>query len=525
MNPANVPPWGCPWHGPVQGGSLTLPNAATMAYPQPPAKTAVIGGIITAIPDTHGSTYRVAVPGVPLVPPAAEDVAAGREWRNEATLSGGRLQLYGKSLTGWIYVDPAGARWLVRCAQLDENVLNSTASPLALTVTLSRFGDLGVAPEQYSYPLTITDWGIDSGSLPSTVRVLVDDVRGDGAAAVVMVHQRSFDVGSTQDVRRAHSFLELTIVGPGSEALLAIGIVRTRSQVIQIAAVPHAPQIHLAGWHKLAVSQGGSGEFEWVTYAGDFDEGDNPTLGDSGSSHRLVNGGVVEYWQVLRAEVYTGAASVDCRRIVALWYAATGALVEAALRYTANYAIDWPMPDPGVRDSSITLTWSASVELGGVAGAVVEGSYYRSLHSEYPAGRAYNTANSWVLSQVTDGGLVEQAWSEDGPPAVWDSPGAPGLTDFDAPQGLLIDYAYSNGAVPWTGSWMLKLVRYANHVIGIRVTRPNGAYAFHPPTTPSGTASGAVYVPSTSAFAGRYGSWCPYTHQTLWGLAAPVCYV
>lgn len=522
MNPANVPSWGCPWHGPVQGGSLTLPNAATMAYPQPPAKTDVIGGVPTGIPDTRGSTYRVAVPGVPAVTPAAEDVAAGREWRNEATLSGGRLQLYGKQLDGWIYVDPAGSRWLVRCAQLNENVLYSTAASLVLTVTLTRFGDLGVAPETHSYPLTITGWGIDVGTVPSTVRLLVDDVRGDGAAAVVMVHQRTFDAGSTQDVRRAHSFLELTIAGPGSAALVAIGIVRTRSQVVQIDTVPPVTQTHLAGWHKLAVSQGGSGQWEWVTYAGDFGEGGNPT-----QPHETRTDGffTIEWWDVLRASVWSGTASADCHRIVALWYGSDGSLSEAVLRYVATYNIDWPMPADGIRDATIALTWSASLEVAGVAGATIEGSENNSIHSEFDAGSLEVADVEQTVAFVIDGTSSGSTQSGTGAYGTWEAPGANGLTEFSSQPGLLIDYVYSNGFAPWSVPGSLKLVRYANHVIGQRVTRTNGATAFHPPSTPSGTANGAVYVPSMSPFAGRYGSWCPYTHQTLWGLAAPVCYV
>lgn len=535
MSTPGMPPWGHPWHGLVEGGLMVLPNDTIRAYPQPPAKTDVIGGVTTPIPDTHGSTYRVAVPGVlPLERTPAElaaDTAAGREWRHEATLSAARLQLYGKPLDGWIYVDPDGARWLVRCAQLDENVLYSTAETLALTVTLARFGELGGAAEEYEYPATITNWGIDSGTVPSTVRLLVDDVRGDGAAAVVMVHQRSFDSGATQDVRRAHSFLELTITGPGSAALVAISVIRSRSQVVQLDTVPYTAALHLAGWHKLAVSEGGTGEWEWVTYAGDYaDYGypSNPWLGDGGYSTRTDGFFTVEWWYVLRANVFSGAASVDCNRIVALWYDATGAIVEVLLHYSADYSIGWPIPADGVRDSTCSLVWSASIELGGVAVSTVEGSENYTKFEEFPPGGSGRHVDT-TYALVVDGVLTAGSQSEDTglPIAQWDKPGATGVLLFDSPLDLLTDLVYEDGFAPWSVPGECALVRYANHVIGMRVIRQGSPtiYAFHPPATPSGTASGAVYVPSPASFAGRYGSWCPFTQQAKWHATAPTCYV
>lgn len=528
MSTPGMPPWGHPWHGLVEGGLMVLPNDTIRAYPQPPAKTDEIGGVTTPIPDTHGSTYRVAVPGVlPLERTPAElaaDTAAGREWRHEATLSGARLQLYGKPLDGWIYVDPDGARWLVRCAQLDENVLYATAETLALTVTLARFGELGGAAEEYEYPLTITDWGIDSGTVPGTVRLLVDDVRGDGGAAVVMVHQRSFDNGATQDVRRAHSFLELTITGPGSAALVAIGVIRSRSQVVQLDTVPYTAALHLAGWHKLAVSEGGTGEWEWVTYAGDFGAGGNPT-----QPHETRTDGffTIEWWDVLRASVWSGTASVDCSRIVALWYGSDGSLSEVVLRYVATYNIDWPMPADGIRDATIAFTWSTSLEVAGVAGATIEGSENSSIHSEFSAGSMEVADVTATYAEVIDGTSSGSTQSRTGAYGTWEAPSATGLHNFGTPADLLTDLAYEDGFAPWSVPGECALVRYANHVIGLRVIRQDSPtiYAFHPPSTPSGTASGAVYVPSPASFAGRYGSWCPFTHQAKWRATVPGCYV
>ena len=509
---------------------MLLPNDTLRAYPQPEAKTDVISGKTTPIPDTYGSTYRVAVPGTPAVERTPEeqaaDTAAGREWRNEATLSGGRMQLYGKRLDGWIYVDPAGARWLVRCAQLDENVLYSTAEPLELTVTLSRFGELGGAPESYQYATTISDWGIDGpGAVPSTARLLVDDVRADGGAAVVMAHQRTFNSGAVQDVRRAYSFLELVISGAGAAAVVSIAVVRSRSQVVRIDTTPPAPQTHLAGWHKLEVSEGGSGEWEWVTYAGGFGEGSNPVVP---STNRESGGVTVEYWELLEAEVASGTAATSCRRIVAMWYASAGTLADVTLRYTGTYGINWPMPAGGARDATLSLDWEVTVEVAGAAGATIVGSENNSTHSEFPAGSREVAVVDRTFAAVADGGESGSTDSGNGPYGRWDEPGSATLDSFALSADALVDRVYEEGFAGLVVSDGLSLVRYANHVIGIRVSRPQApsfVYAFHPPTTPSGPAAGAVYVPSSSAFDGRYGSWCPYTLQAQWHATAPICYV
>lgn len=116
MNPENVPPWGCPWHGLVRNGLLELPNGQMMEFPQP----------------ANSDTTLVHVPGLTPVIPSSEDGLLGREWRTTAIIAGGNL--HGRSLGGgYIYIDAENQPWLVLI----------TKSADQLSITLRRFGVLG----------------------------------------------------------------------------------------------------------------------------------------------------------------------------------------------------------------------------------------------------------------------------------------------------------------------------------------------------------------------------------------------
>lgn len=129
MNPANVPPWGCPWHGLVKGGQLQLPNGTSMAYRQPS------GGDTTLVahPDAQGAA------GLSVEQQAAA-AEAGMQWWDRAIISGGQLHGQGAWLS-WLYIDPTGAVWMV---DLED-------SGTTLRITLDRFGVLGGAPQKYTY--------------------------------------------------------------------------------------------------------------------------------------------------------------------------------------------------------------------------------------------------------------------------------------------------------------------------------------------------------------------------------------
>lgn len=543
MNPANVPPWGCSWHGLVQGGILALPNGGIMAYPQPAGVYAQPNN--TPVPDRFGETHRVAVPGTPAVTRSAEeaaaDAAAGIDWRNEAVLGGANQMLHGHNLGGWIYVDPAGDRWLVRCSALNENI-EYTIGALALTVTLQRFGDLGVAPEQHSYPLTLTDWGTGYGYAPTKARLLVDAIRSDGAAAVVMVHERRVNA---QQIRWPHAFLELTLSGPGSAAVVALGVARTREQVLTVERSGPLGEYHLAGWRRFYETGGGYSEFVTVPYvAGDTVDGGNTYLLDY---TRLDENGyfLKEKWHTKICYVVAGQFVLNSRRILALWYDETGALIEVVVDCALQTTETRPMPADGYRDCSLSTNWAVALEVGGAQMSVVSGSETHTTHELYAnlvylgTGETWPYPSEWLsVSDWTFDGSSQHSESTNDPAwSNWLEPGSfSGSSGMEFQRLLRTTYAgdvlegstieqlteqtFEYGIAPRAH---VAFMRYANHVIGMRASRPPGVYAYHPPVTPSGAAPGAPFVGSSTT--NRYGSWCPFTHNTQWRVAAPVCYV
>jgi hypothetical protein len=111
ISPWNVPlgkVWGWPWHGLVTSGVLALPNGGTFV---PPNAASLANG--EARPLNCGAPAVVRTPEE-----AAQDAAAGRQWRNQAIVAGPRAgSVHGVNLpaNSWIYVDAAKARWLVTC--------------------------------------------------------------------------------------------------------------------------------------------------------------------------------------------------------------------------------------------------------------------------------------------------------------------------------------------------------------------------------------------------------------------------
>lgn len=130
-------PFGCPYHGVVQDGQLTLPNGETMDYPQPTDYSSHPGGRVLALspPWAEGGN------------PSEEDVAAGRTWPATAFFAGGRLQYGGRDVGSgvddWIYLEAKGKSWVVT-----PMALTPSDQPSSVTFRLSRFGHLGPLPDE-----------------------------------------------------------------------------------------------------------------------------------------------------------------------------------------------------------------------------------------------------------------------------------------------------------------------------------------------------------------------------------------
>lgn len=238
--------YGVPFHGTVQGNVLTLPNATTKAWPQPNGDW----------PDEAGTTHRVKRPGQPDIVRTLDeqtaDTAAGYQWRNTAMLSGYRRQLYSKSLFGWIYIDPAGDRWIVEITtNLNDTTFDFTAS-LTLAFKISRFGEFSPGLTSFTtQSQTLTDWGqqgypdlpgfqTTTGTGIETItgaRLLVDGIFSDGSKASVCVHRRrtvSDDGRATLDhaIRHPLGWLQIAITGLGSAPTISLSVLKNRAQTI-----------------------------------------------------------------------------------------------------------------------------------------------------------------------------------------------------------------------------------------------------------------------------------------------------
>ncbi|PKO54935.1 MAG: hypothetical protein CVU28_08100, partial [Betaproteobacteria bacterium HGW-Betaproteobacteria-21] len=213
-----------------------------MSYPQPAGD-----------PDQAGAAFLLSVPGTPAVSRSVEqlaaDVAAGRQWRSVATLSGQRQQLYGKPLDGWIYVDPDGARWLVKTGTLRTAAVSISGS-IAATITLARFGEFNAAPLVVTRTVTLADTGqgtdpiqnIDGATI-SAYWVMLCDLSPQGNRAALMMHALRFssDAGTDNYTRYPLGFLELAIEGPGSSPTVTLSVLRTRAQTIQSSYTVSGP--------------------------------------------------------------------------------------------------------------------------------------------------------------------------------------------------------------------------------------------------------------------------------------------
>ncbi|RMH86432.1 hypothetical protein EA796_00960 [Pseudomonas sp. AOB-7] len=484
--------------------------------------------------DWPGTTYRVFVPGTPAVTRSedelADDQAAGLQWRNEAMLSGGFLTLHRRALSGWIYTDPAGVRWWARCELLNDNYQHDVSAPLTLTLLLARFGEFVAAPESYSYSVTVIDFGLAGGhplQVPAGLRLraLIDDIRHDGSRVSVMLHQR-LPTGDNPDIRRPFSWLELSIAGPGQDASVAIAVAHSITASTVVSTVRAAPSDYLAGDLTEWVD-GVPQEPEFVVLPGSYGEGGNPP----GPEHHEEDGAgnLLRRWRVRAGVTYSGSASFQLSRIAAVWYDAEGEATPLWQDYQASFDIAWPVPDESGLTSSMATQWTVRWRLGEAELGAVAGSGEASmLHEWNPL--TFGTVNE-TLESVVDGASTSSSQTYEHDAFNWRHAtvtpfGALNLasTDADAAKFAAKEFARF-GYVP--NFQPIRVVRYSNHVIGMRVQRPSDpvAYAFHPPITPSGIAAGEVHVSTNLSLVGRYGSWCPATGQAVWRLSSPASYV
>ena len=181
--PAEITRFGNPWHGPVQGGILTLPtggSVATKPWPQPAEaapRTQVLvecnktglndangiayGSVIEQVmfePDIAGFTHALSPDDAPAEPLAADlpsPTDPAKQWRRSALLSGANQQLYGNPLNGWIWCSAPAVRHRV-VLNLPAGAVDMTV-PLVLTATRERFG-INMPAGSETVSATLSNW-------------------------------------------------------------------------------------------------------------------------------------------------------------------------------------------------------------------------------------------------------------------------------------------------------------------------------------------------------------------------------
>jgi hypothetical protein len=498
MNPANVPPWGTPWHGLVRNNTLTLPNGSTMLYRQPVSTTFTTGSTFNRPPDTYGITRRFAA-GLPPVTSSAEDIASGREWRNEVTISGGRYQVYGTALDGWIYLAPDGGRWLVRCPNINEQDLRSLTAPLNIGLTFLRFGDLGAVAQSFSWnvSLPLQDLG-DSGA----GRLMIDSIKPNGSAAIICAHIRGFN--TRRMVRESIGFLELSISGPASAPTITAVVIRNKAQTLPITPPPVAVRSY---WN--------------------------------GSSYQDTEP-TGTYTVVYSLEGDTAHSS---EYLLALWYDAAGLLREVVQRAQGISTYAAPRPANPLVDNSASASFAGNLDLM-VGGAVVDSIPFSA---GITAGKS-GTNGVYTFSGAVDG-VSMTGNATVAPPFFVTNPFPdigyvlPGFgstafqyAGFSASYILFIS---PDGTFFGPTATSLTLFTatvypywYSRQVVGFEISTENGApdaasrrWRFRPPATPSGLASGVTIDTTTPTGPTFYGSHDPYSGASVWGQSTPVCYV
>lgn len=500
MSTPGVPPWGCPWHGKVQGGHIALSNGDVLQYPQPAGLIVTPSAIAT---DRYGSTHRVRVPGIAPISRSPEEEAAdadsGREWRNEAILAGANLQLHGRPLGGWIYIDPDGARWLVTCAALNENTLYSFATGFSATLTLSRFGELGGQAETHSYAIS-SDWGIDGADAPASGRALLDAINASGSAAIVMVHERRLSAAQPQ-LRWPHSFLEITLSGPGASVVASCSVARSRTQVARCERNLDLGPEYLAGYYTGPPAY--TPQWRVQLRSAPTPPGEQPFEQAGGRICR----------------VFSGSVSLDISRILAIWYDSAGNQQDVVCATHWEGDLDFPAPATGGRSNTGSANWTAAIQVSGDVLCELSGAWEASSVETLTG---VNTG-TFSMDSVINVGDVDYTNHSSGSVdsfywvrLLWDD--AYEYSEESASDALLVPRVAEYGT---EFSGHIRVLRYSPQVIGLAADA-GPEKKLLPPATPSGPASGAAITTSLVKF---YGSHDPYSGAAVWAQLAPVCYV
>lgn len=189
-------------------------------------------------------THLLKVPGVPDLDMTEEqweaEAAVGRVWQNYALLSGSTLQLFGKPLNGWVVIDEAGGRWLVRTSPSVINGRVNKNSPLTLTLSIVPFGYLGAEEASpVTVSTTLTDLGQASTGetvMPGDPEVVmrVGSISSNGRKVVIELHSwvNTGNTNISPSNFMPSGFLMLELSGAGPSFAASLSVLRTRATVL-----------------------------------------------------------------------------------------------------------------------------------------------------------------------------------------------------------------------------------------------------------------------------------------------------
>lgn len=558
--------WGCPWHGKVEGGWLTLPNGQLRNYPSIPGAA------------WSGCNFRLRVPGtvdvVRTPEEVAADTAAGRQWTPEALLqfSEATTVLHGGVVLVqalWLYAVAPGQVYKVIIPDRFQYASDGTLG----IVKLQRYGELRETeffwdPEEHDLVVPGTGFSAaDNGWLFNASARW--DVSATGDRAILMAVN---DAGSVLDPAAVSGALLLTITGNGADVPYAVGVTAL-SRGIEAPDYSYTNSI-AQRWRP----------FEWVL--------DAPTTYDPSSTARprtettthnsvaLVTGAEVSSPPGTQAfSYYTGIYTANSADVpVAFWLTETGvAAITASYDYSREhtFAVSGDMVGSPPRVRVVGIGADGSV----ISDTVTEaGSYAATAEAEVTTletwrielkvdGAAlgfielrYEHTSTWDFSDTVSGDeLNANGWE---PPAdlagakttinraLHDGVAWENLTSTVATAGLLNEYAIpriginpeqlaypGQPAILWAGALYnvagTRRLRaaphwYSNHLVCMslaELTVPGGIRQwgeYKEAAYPGGTYGTPFTLTGAQV---PYGSWNPITTETAISTSAPVNWV
>lgn len=515
---------GTPYHGPVQGDVLTLPNATTKAYLQPDDQE----------PDTACTAHLLKVPGIAevsrTVDELAADAAAGRQWRNKAMLSGHRFQLYGQNLDGWVYIDSAGDRWLVKITNDLGTVSFNLSTAISIDLSFTRFGAFGkdadtvtrtVGLSYYGQPNAPFDGfpsGVGVNESITTASFLIDGIYSDGSKVALVV--RRFRPGykapgQGEDVFYKHplGWLEIAITGLGGDPTVTLSVLKTRDETLVVV---------------------------------DDTESDGRT---AGAYPALAPDGIG-----LATTEGTYGYRLELLRLLAAWPdEATGGWEFVALRYVNTLSASGSVSGSGTSyttSTSAAYDCTMTIEVGGAVQSTL--GYTASISGSLILNSTGATppAVTWTVSNVPEEKELlfrGASYTQTGPPLYEEGNAGDTYTVDLLNYGSIFDSVSADKTGAYRSTWRQRLLlpttvlvpgidsitvdvqRYSLKAFGFRYrlqTTPGGAgdFVHMPRVTPSGV-QGSEVGSTFDEDARLYASWCPHTEVLTDLETTPICWV